>query len=119
MSKLKQKILCWLSAMRLAWHDSKFRVGVVLCTLGIVIGLLLGLGMTKLVVLVATACSGWGMEIANTSIETLCDIVNPEDSPKVKVVKDAFSAVPIFCYSAYALCWLILIIPPLVKWIVR
>jgi diacylglycerol kinase len=94
-------------------------MGVVLCTLGIVVGLLLGLGMTKLVVLVATACLGWGMEIANTSIETLCNIVKKEHCEEVKVVKDSFSAVPIFCYSAYAICWLILILPPLVKWIVR
>ena len=83
--------------------------------MGIVIGLVAGIGMTKLVLLVAIACLGWGLEIANTSIETLLDIVNPEYSPKVKMVKDAFSAVPIFIYTAYVISWLILVGPPLWK----
>ena len=108
-----RRIVWCCSAIRIAWGETSFKVGVVFCTLGIVIGLILGLGMTRLVVLIAIALLGWGLEIANSSIETLLDIVHPEYSPKVKVVKDAFSAVPIFVYSAYAICWLVLVAPTL------
>jgi len=84
-----------------------------------VIGLLLGIGMTQLVLLVAIACIGWGMEVANSAMEYLLDIIHPSYSPKVKVVKDAFASVPIFVYSAYVISWLILVAPMLAEWLLR
>ena len=108
-----KRIVWCCSAIRIAWRETSFKVGVIVCTAGIVIGLVAGLGMTRLVVLIAVALLGWGLEIANSSIETLLDIVHPKYSSKVKVVKDAFSAVPIFTYSAYVICWLILVAPTL------
>lgn len=73
--------------------------------------------MTKLVILVAVACIGWGMEIANGAMETLLDLIHPDYSPKVKVVKDAFAATCVFVFSAYVISWLILVSPFLVRWI--
>ena len=90
-----------------------------MCTVGITIGLLLNIGMTQLVLLVAIACVGWGMEIANTAIETLLDIVHPSYSKKVKIVKDAFASVPVFVFSAYVISWLILVMPTLYEWIIK
>lgn len=107
----------WFDAIGLAWHQTTFKVWLVICTLGVVVGLLLGVGMTQLVLLVAIACIGWGMEVANTAMETLLDIVHPKYSPKVKVVKDAFAAVPIFVFSSYVISWLILVSPFLFKWL--
>lgn len=109
----KNQLICLFSAVSFAWRETSFRVGVILCTLGIAIGLLAGIGMTELVLLVAIACLGWGLEIANTSIESLLDIIHPDFNPRVKIVKDAFSAIPIFTYTAYAICWLILVAPTL------
>ena len=100
-----------LSAIEFAWQETSLRMGVLFCTVGIVIGLWAGIGMTQLSLLVAIALLGWGLEIANTSIEYLLDIIHPKYSWKVKIVKDAFSAVPIFTYTAYAICWLILVAP--------
>jgi len=45
--------------------------------------------------------------------------VHPGQSAKVKIVKDAFSAVPIFTYTAYVVSWLILVAPAIWKWIAR
>ena len=104
----------WRDALKFAWSQFPFRVWVVICTLGITIGLLAGIGMTNLVLLVAIACLGWGMEVANSAVETLCDLIHPDYSPKVKIVKDAFASVPIFCYTAYVISWMILVIPRLI-----
>ena len=114
---MKNKIKVGLDALSIAWKETSFKVWVILCTLGIVVGLLLGIGMTQLVLLVAIACVGWGMEIANTAIEILLDIVHPDYSLKVKVVKDAYASVPIFVFSAYVISWLILVAPLLVRWL--
>lgn len=111
---MNKKMACCYSAIKLAWQETSLKVGIGFCTVGIAIGLIMGIGMTQLSLLVAISLLGWGLEIANTSIETLLDIIHPKYSPKVKVVKDAFSAVPIFTYTAYAICWLILVAPAVV-----
>lgn len=113
------KFKVWFDAIAICWHDASFKIWIVVCTTGIAIGLLVGIGMTRLALLVAIACIGWGMEIANTAIETLLDIVHPDYSPKVKIVKDAFACVPKFVFSAYVISWLILVAPSLVRWTLR
>lgn len=113
------KVKVWFDALRFAWRQKPFRAWLAICTVGIVVGLLLGIGMTRLVLLVAIACIGWGVEVMNSAVEYLMDIVHPDYSPKVKVVKDAFASVPIFVYGAYVVSWLILVAPLLVRWFVR
>jgi len=119
MKHLKQIILNWLSGIRLAWHNTIFRGMVAFSILGIVLALVARIGTLKVTLLLAIAFIGFGMEIANSSIETLCNIVHPGKSEKVKEVKDAFSAIPIFTYTAYVVSWLLLVAPPLWKMIVR
>lgn len=111
------KVKVWLDALNFAWGQKPFRVWLGICTVGIVVGLLLNIGMTRLVLLVAIACIGWGVEVMNSAVEYLMDLVHPKYNSKVKVVKDAFAAVPIFVYSAYVISWLILVSPALVRWI--
>jgi len=113
------KFKVWIDALKIIWRQASFRIWVLLCTVGIVIGILLNVGMTQLVLLVALACIGLGMESANTAIETLLDMIHPEYSEKVKLVKDAYASVPIFVFSAYVISWLILVSPSLVKWVLN
>ncbi len=107
------KLVCAKNAIKTAWAHKPFRLWIILCTVGIIVGLFVGIGMTNLVILVAIACLGWAMETANTSIEILLDIVHPDYSDKVKIVKDMFAVVPMFVYSAYVVSWLILVAPSL------
>ena len=110
----ENKAKVWWNGLYFAWQQPVFKIWIAVCTIGILIGLLAGIGMTNLVILVVIACIGWGMEVANSAIELLLDIVHPEYSDKVKIVKDAFASVPCFVYSAYIICWLILVIPRLI-----
>lgn len=110
---MKQKLICFWDALKVAWTETAFRIWLAICTIGIVIGLLVGIGMTQLVLLVAIACIGWAMEIANTGIERMLNMVHPRYSKKVKVIKDLFGAVPAIVYSAYVISWLILVAPSL------
>lgn len=109
------KLICIGNALKVVWHHQTFRIWVVICVVGIVIGLIVGIGMTQLVILVAIACIGWALETANTSIEMLLDIVNPVYSDKVKIVKDLYALVPTFIYSSYIITWLILVVPEIIK----
>jgi diacylglycerol kinase len=111
--KEKNKVKVWWNGLYFAWQQPVLKIWIAICTIGILIGLLSGIGMMQLVLLVAIACIGWGMEVANSAIELLLDIVHPEYSDKVKIVKNAFASVPCFIYSAYVISWLILVIPRL------
>lgn len=112
---LTNRTTWYLGAIRFAWTSNTFKFWTVLCIVGIVIGLIVGIGMTKLVILVAIATMGWSLEIANTAIEHLCDLVEPSQNPKVKIVKDAFGAVPAFIFTSYLITWGILVLPTLVE----
>ena len=120
MLHLKSIITNWLSGIRLAWRgNTVFRGMVAVSIMGIVLALVARIDVLKVSLLLTIACIAFGMEIANTSIEKLCDIVHPGKSDDVKIVKDAFSAVPIFTYTAYVVSWLIFVGPPLWKLIAR
>lgn len=108
-----RKLECFWSGLKIAWQQKVFKIWLAICTAGIMIGLLVGIGVTQLVLLVAVACMGWAMEIANRGIEIMMDVVHPNYSKKVKAVKDLFACVPIFLYSAYVISWLILVTPSL------
>lgn len=110
---MKRRLVVFWDGLKVAWREKAFRVWLMLCTVGIIIGLLVGIGMTNLVLLVAIACMGWAMEIVNTGVEKMMDVIHPSYSKKVKVVKDLFACVPIFLYSAYVISWLILVAPSL------
>jgi len=98
-------------ALKVAWAERMFKIWLGICTGGIVLGLVVGIGMTQLVLLVAIACIGWALEIANRGIEIMMDVIHPQYGKKVKIVKDLFGAVPVFVYSAYVISWLILVAP--------
>lgn len=110
---LINRIMWWFDSIKFAWSDMKFRMGVLLCTSGIVLGVMAGVELSKITILITTACLAWGMEIVNSCVETLMDMIQPEYDKKVKIIKDAFSAVPIFGYTAYTICWLIIVLPTL------
>lgn len=107
------KIRVFIDALEVAWSQASFKVWLVLCTLGIVLGIVAGVGMTNLVLLVAIACMGWAMEMANVGMESFMDMVHPSYHKKIKVLKDSFAGATIFLYSAYVISWLILVSPSL------
>lgn len=110
---MKFKLSCFWEGLKIAWKEKVFRIWLAICTIGIIIGLVVGIGMPNLVLLVVVACMGWAMEIVNTGIERMMDMVQPNYDKRVKVIKDLFACVPIFLYSAYVISWLILVAPRL------
>jgi len=119
MSHLRRIISNVLCATRAALKNRIFMCMAIFCVIGLVVGWLAGIGTLKLVLLFAIACIGIGLEIANLTVETMMDLVHREDCPEVKLVKDAFSAMPVYTFTAYVVSWLVLVLPALWKMIVR
>jgi len=49
----------------------------------------------------------------------MMNIVHEANDQRVKVVKDAFRAMPIYTFTAYVVSWLVLVLPAIWKWILR
>jgi len=118
-SWFKNRITWYTGAFRIAWLEKSFKIGVLACSAGIVVALLAGIGMTKLVILVAIALVGWGLEIMNSGMEHLMNNLSSGHDPVVKRVKDAFGAAPAFTYSAFWISWIILVVPTLYNLLIR
>jgi diacylglycerol kinase len=65
------------------------------------------LSFGQMVALGSFACIGLTWEMANTSIESLMNILHPSFSPKVKVVKDAFGAAPVIAFSVFLVLFVV------------
>lgn len=116
---LTRRIVWYASAIRIALRDTSFRIWIPICTVSILVGVVCGIGMTRLCLLVALAILSLALEMANTAIEHLCNYIEPHNNPKIKLIKDTFGAVPALAFSAYVICWLILVMPSVVLWFIE
>ena len=53
----------------------------------------------------------WSAEAFNTAVEVLCDVVQPEQHPKIKVVKDVAAAAVLLMSVAAAIVAMIIFLP--------
>lgn len=82
-----------LRGLRVVWRmEPPFRARVILALAALVLALIVGLGATELSVVFASACVMLFAEIANTAIEEVCDIVQPQFDPRIGAIKDMLSA---------------------------
>ena len=72
--------------------EPNFRIHVVLAIIAIVIGIILKLTPPELAVLVLTIGFVLILELVNTTLEAVVDLVSPETRPKAKIAKDVSAA---------------------------
>lgn len=65
--------------------EKNLKIMLVMGILAIIVGGILNLDMDIILLIVCFVLSG---ELINTSIERLCDLVHPDESEKVKTIKD-------------------------------
>jgi len=92
------------------WKGRNFRVQVVLGVAAVILAVLLKLSTTEWVLLLLTINFVLMLELINTSIEAVVDLVSPEIREKAKVAKDtAVAAVLISSiFSILIACFLFL-----------
>ena len=88
-----------------AWLHALATVAVI--ALSAVVGLS---GMQWCIIIL---CIGlvWSAEAVNTALEALCDVVHPEQHPKIRVVKDVAAAAVLLVSIAAALIGAIIFLP--------
>jgi diacylglycerol kinase len=73
-------------------REPNFKIQIVLGTIAIIAGLILGLTQTQWLVLLLTISLVLMMEMINTVLEALINIVSPQIQQEAKVAKDVAAA---------------------------
>ncbi|XEC96822.1 diacylglycerol kinase [Paenibacillus tarimensis] len=76
---------------------------------------LLGLSRLEWVLLIGACIAVIAMELVNTAIECIVNLVKPDPHPMAKVAKDTAAAAVLVCAAGAAAIGLIVLLPPLIK----
>jgi diacylglycerol kinase (ATP) len=90
-------------------YENNAKVHLLIASVVIIAGLVLGLSRVEWAVLVTQIGLVWAAEAFNTAIEKICDFVSPGLHPQIKAIKDLSSgAVLILAVSAVVVGMIIL-----------
>lgn len=86
-----------LNGLRLAWHEKHFKIHIVAAIACIGLGLMLGIERVEWFIILICIGAVLSLEMINTAIEHLVDLVEPNYNPKAGAIKDlAAGAVLVF-----------------------
>jgi diacylglycerol kinase len=97
-----------LEGIKYACFQQNFSLMIFLAVISLILGFWLKISYTEWLVLVVAIGFVLSLEMLNTMVETILDIIEPNKSPKVKQVKDIIAgAVLIACLTALILGFII------------
>jgi diacylglycerol kinase len=82
--------------------EANFRIHIVTAFVAIVVSLVLGISATEWIAIGVCIAFVITMEMINTAVEKLCDLVNKEVHPTIKQVKDV-AAGAVFVAAVFSL----------------
>lgn len=92
--------------LRAAWrHEMAFRQEVLVFVMTVPLAVLLGRTSVERALLVAATLAVLVVELLNSAIEAVCDLVHPEAHPLVARAKDLGSAAVLLSIACAALVW--------------
>lgn len=91
-----------------------FRIQILAGFLAVIFGLILRFTPTEWAILVITIASVLILELINTSLESIVDIVSPEVRPEAKIAKDVAAASVLIASVASIFIGALLILPKII-----
>jgi diacylglycerol kinase len=73
-------------------NEPNFRIHTIIALFALLLGLILKLSYPEWIILAFTIAFVLILELINTSLEAIVDIVSPQIAPKAKVAKDVIAA---------------------------
>ena len=77
-----------LNGLKLAWHEKHFKIHLVAAVLSIALGFILDISMMEWFIILICIGAVLSLEMINTAIEHLVDLVEPNFNPKAGAIKD-------------------------------
>lgn len=115
--RLKQSFVYAVQGIRFTWRrEQNFRIHTVVSLAVLILAQLLQVPYLEQIILLIVIGAVIGMELINTALEHVVDLVVQSYDERAKVIKDtAAGAVFIFSITA-AIIGLMIFIPHLIKW---
>jgi undecaprenol kinase len=86
-----------INGIKLAWHEKHFKIHILAAALSISLGLFLDIDTNEWFAILICIAAVLALEMINTAIEHLVDLVEPNYNPKAGAIKDlAAGAVLVF-----------------------
>jgi len=86
-----------IKGLALAWHEKHFKIHLVAALFAIILGIILGINKVEWCIIIICIGAVITLEILNTAMERLVDLVEPNFNPKAGAIKDlAAGAVLVF-----------------------
>ena len=103
-----------INGLRLCWKEPNFRIHVLVSSLVLALGYWLTISATEWVLVLLCMGMVLSLEMLNTAIEHLCNLVHAAQHPVIKVVKDVSAAAVMFAAIISVCCGLIIFLPKLI-----
>jgi len=107
-----------LNGLKLSSQEPHFRLMLVCALIAVIAAILLGISLVEWSILILLISTILSLETVNTLLEKLCDYLQPNISPQIKVIKDlAAGAVLILCLASLIIAGFIFI-PKIINFLV-
>ena len=95
-------------------HEPNFKIHVGFAAAAASMCILLQLTFTEWAVILICIAMVIAMEMVNTAVEHLCNLVYPSQSQVIKKIKDMAAGAVLICAMVAAICGLIIFIPKII-----
>ena len=116
MSRLIRSFSFALNGLRICvLKGANFKIHLFCLAMAVMLGIILGISITEW--LVVSLCIGFvlSMEMLNTAIEQLCDVVHKEIHPAIKSIKDLAAGAVLLSAIVAAVCGGFIFLPKIIS----
>lgn len=96
-------------------NETNFRVHVLLLVLTIALGVALHISATEWLFIAGCSMLVLSMELLNTAVEKLCDLVTAEYHPLIKIIKDVAAGAVLISAAGSVLTGIIIFLPKIIN----
>lgn len=105
----------WSGIVKAVREERNMRIHLAAASAVVLLGVWLGIGALEWALLIALFGLVIALELINTAVERVVDLVSPERHPLAKTAKDAAAGAVLTAALAAAACGLLLLGPPLLE----
>lgn len=102
-----------INGLRLCWREPNFKIHLLVSVLVLAMGYWLRISAQEWMVVLLCMGLVLSLEMLNTAIEHLCNILHPSHHPEIKLVKDVSAAAVLLGAAISVCCGAIIFLPKL------
>ncbi len=114
MKVLKSFVYAWRGIKYCFKKEVNFRVHVLACIVAVAAGSFFSISSTEWLFVIACCTLVLAMEMLNTAIEKMCNIISKEFHPAIKFIKDVSAGAVLVCAIGSVVAGAIIFIPKIV-----